>query len=186
MAASEVKIANVALTLLSSSRIMALDEDSENARKVNAIWEFERDELLECHNWNFAKTQAELALLSTTPTIDWYYSFQLPTDCVRFVRLHNDEAAQVYGNKLYTNQDSAKIEYVKRVTDASQFSPGFSMALAFRLARSLAYGITQSTSVAQMMDAGYTKKLQEAKASDAQAGTPQAPIRSTAMSARNG
>jgi hypothetical protein len=90
----------------------------------------------------------------------------------------------VVGRKLYTNEPSAQIVYIKRITDSSMFSSGFSMALGYRLARSLAYGITQSSSVAQMMDAAYTKKLQEAKASDSQEGTPQTPLRSTAISAR--
>ena len=41
--ASEIAIANLALTGLGADNILALTEDSENARKVNAVFALSRD-----------------------------------------------------------------------------------------------------------------------------------------------
>lgn len=184
MSASNVSICNTALTALSSSRIVSLTEDSENARKCNAIFQPVRDELIESHNWNFAKRQKALGLLTAAPVFDWLYAFQLPTDCIRVMRMQNDADFQVYGDKLYTNEPEANIEYFAKITNPAEFSEGFVSALAARIARDLAYGITQSSTVQQTMAANYKEALANAKASDAQAGTPQEPRRSRLKDAR--
>lgn len=184
MSASNVSICNTALTALSSSRIVALTEDSENARKCNAIFETVRDDLLEQHNWNFAKRQKALGLLTTSPILDWDFSFQLPTDCIRVMRLQYDADFQVYGDKLYTNESEATIEYFAQITNPAEFSKGFVSALAARIARDLAYGISQSSTVQAAMEVNYKAALANAKASDAQAGTPQPVRRSRLKDAR--
>jgi len=183
-AISDVSICNVGLTLLSSARITTLTEDSENARKCNAVYQILRDEMIEGHDWNFAKLQATLGLVASTPSTNWDYIYQLPTDCIRVYRMANDGDFQVYGDKLYTNETTAVIEYFARITDPMQFSPGFASALSARIARDLAYGITQSSTVADAMAKNYEARYSEAKASDAQSGTPQPPKRSSFIASR--
>lgn len=171
MANTSVSIANMALTALATSRITSLTEDSEGARKVNAIYTQTRDALLEDHNWNFAREEAELSLLDETPVLgDWAYVYQLPSDCIRVIRMEVDSNFSIYGNTIYTNESSCKIEYVKKVTDEGLFSSGFVRAFAARLAMDLAYGITQSSTVAQLAAKNYQDAINQAKWSDAQEG----------------
>lgn len=169
--ASSVDIANIALTMLSASRITSLTDNSENARRINAIYDHERDALLAEHNWNFAREQAQLSLLSDTPTLgNWDYIYQLPSDCLRIIRMEYDYNFSRYGNKLYTNATEAKIDYIKRITDDGAFSSLFVKAFACRLALELSYGITESSTQTEAMSRRYKAALDEAKWSDAQEG----------------
>jgi hypothetical protein len=171
MSISNVTIANKALTLLSADRIQALNDSSEQARKINAIFDDERDSMLEEHNWNFAIKERTLSLLSETPIMDaWSLIYQLPSDCIRVITIENDYPFAIYGNRLYTNSDDPRIKYVSRETDPTKFSNGFIKALASRLAASLAFGITQNATLASNMDAVAQRDLKEAKFSDAQSG----------------
>jgi len=185
MSVSQVAICNLALTALSTARISSLTEDSENARKCNAVFEMLRDDLLERHNWNFAMKQAELGELAETPTVEeWTVVFQLPSDCIRVWRMEGDGKFERYGNKIYTNEPTAKIEYVSRVEDTTIYTPGFVKALASYIARELAYGITQSSTVQQMMAENFKDSLREAKQSDGQEGSPRQPRPYRFLSAR--
>lgn len=172
MAISNVAIANIALTMLSANRITSLTQDDESARRVNAIYEFERDALLYEHNWNFARKEVELSLLDEeSVTGDWSYIYQLPTDCIRVIRMVYDNEFAIFDKKLHSNSDLAKIEYIYRVVDEEKFSAGFVKAFASRLAMELSYGITNSATVANMMKERYVVALNEAKWSDSQEGS---------------
>lgn len=170
MAVSNISIANLALTMLSTQRISSFSENTENARKVNAIFDMTRDASLAEHNWNFARAEATLALLSETTDTDWGYIFQLPVNCLRVISLVGDYPFAIFENKLYTNLDSAVIEYQKKLTDPTLFSAGFVRALATRLAADLAFGITQNATLAQSMEAKANQAIKEAKWNDAQEG----------------
>lgn len=171
MSVTNVSIANRALTLLSASRITALTQASEEARKVNAIFEDTRDALLSEHNWNFAVKERAVSLLSTAPILDdWSFCYQIPSDCIRVIRMSNDESFTIKGTAIYSNSDDARIEYVSRETDPTKFSRGFIKAFASRLAADLAFGITQNATLATNMDATAQRDLKEAKWSDAQEG----------------
>ena len=66
-AGTSVGIANVALARLGATRILAIDEDTENARLVNAIYGTIRDEVLSAHPWNFAIKRAIPGLVWSEP-----------------------------------------------------------------------------------------------------------------------
>ncbi|MEA2037952.1 MAG: hypothetical protein U9O94_10685 [Nanoarchaeota archaeon] len=181
----EVGINNLALTMLSTSRISSLTEDSENARKCNAIYEMTRDNLLSQHYWNFALKEASLASTGDTPTVeDWSYIYQLPTDCITIVYQYDDYPYAVIGDKLYSNDSTAVIRYVAKTTNPVLFSKGFVIALATRLAADLAYGITQNATLSKAMEAKAQIALKEAKWTDAQQGQGNVPIGSSFIDER--
>ena len=181
----DVGICNLALTMLSTSRIESLTEDSENARKCNAIYNLTRDGLLTQHYWNFSLKEASLASTGDTPTIeDWAYIFQLPTDCLQVVYNDGQYPYAIIGDKLYSNQSTCNIRYVSRVTTPQLFSYGFVNALAARLAADLAFGITQNASLTQAMEAKAQQALKEAKWSDSQEGVGNTPMQSSFITAR--
>ena len=171
MAISNISIANRALTILATDRIQDMPGTTEQGRKINAIFEDTRDAMLEEHNWNFAMKERELSLLSETPIMDaWSLIYQLPSDCLRVVKLEGDYPFAVYGNKLYTNSDDPRIKYVSREEDPTKFSSGFIKAFASRLAADLAFGITQNATLAANLDAVAIRDLKEAKWSDGKEG----------------
>jgi len=180
-----VGICNLALTMLSTSRIASLTEDTENARKCNAVYDLTRDSLLTDSYWNFALAESTLALVDDTPTIeDWAYIFQLPVNCLLVVHNDGDYPYAILGRKLYSNNSTCKIRYIKQVTDASSFSKGFMRAFAARLAADLCYGITQNASLTQGMEAKAVQAMKEAKWTDSQEGIGNVPIGSSFITER--
>jgi hypothetical protein len=185
MAISNTQICNIALTILSAERILSLTDESENARRCNVVFEMLRDTLLTEHNWNFARKEAVLARLAEDPKVEEFaFIYQLPSDCLRFMRIEDDVKFMIKGRKVYTNADTVNCEYVARVTDPNEFSYGFINALANRIAYTLCFGITQNADMTAVMRKESDRALEEAKFSDGQEGTGTFPIDGTLITAR--
>lgn len=184
---SIVDIANLALTSLGADRIISLTENSEGARKINAIYEILRDEVLRSAPWKFAIRWATLAQLNETILSGYTYVFQLPVDCLRVLRLRDrDVDFRIENNKLYCNESSVTIRYITRVEDTSQYDSAFVSAFATRLAAELAYPITSSLSVRDGKWEEYKLKIEQAEAIDSQEDKADYKDTSSWKSERNG
>ncbi len=176
--ASDVSICNMALISLGADTIASLTEDSENARKLNAVYDYLRDEELRSFPWNFAIRWATLAQLDETPTNDFSYTYQLPRDplCLKVIRLKGDDQIdydyRIENGKLYTDLDGVTIEYIAQITDATTFDSNFVVSFSARLAAELAYAITGSAEVAKAKWEEYSFKMKRARSIDSQEGKP--------------
>ena len=169
MASSEVQICNNALIKLGADTITSLSDDTKPARLCNQMYSILRDDLLRAHPWNFAITRLGLAQLSTTPAFEYAFEYQLPSDCLRVLRIKARRAEyRIEGRKLLTDETTVELVYIKKVTDVSQFDSTFSDTLALKLASEIAYNITNSTTVAQSMVELFERRFRRAKMSDAQ------------------
>lgn len=184
MAASDVRICNLAFTILGAARILDLNEDSENARRCNAIFPDIRDEVLAAHPWNFAIKRKALGQLVTAPEFGYSYQYQLPTDCLRVLETEDDSEFKIEGKYLLTDSGSVKIKYISRIEDASFFSPAFVTAMGDRMAAELAYAVTKNASLRESMIKTYTYKNAFAKAIDGQEGSPEVVSQNDAIDAR--
>jgi hypothetical protein len=169
---SIVSIVNQALTLLGADRIIAIDEDSENARKANAIYSLTRDEMLREHPWNFAVKQSLLSQLSTATTFDFDHAYQLPSDYLRILKVSDGSAAitdyKVKGNTIMTDDDTVYLEYIYKCDDTSLYDAQFTAALTAKLAFKLAFAVTNNMNIQQQMYKLYDEELSKAKATDGQ------------------
>lgn len=173
--ASDVDIANLALTDLGSQRITALTDATEHARKVNSVFAQTRQELLAEHPWNFAIKRANLGLLGSTPEFGWSYQFSLPTDYLRIANSPEVDPETDYvieGGMLLADVNAIKLRYVFDQTDTTKYSPKFVAAFAALLAARLAIPITNKQSIQEAMLKVYAVKLEDAKAIDAQESIP--------------
>lgn len=185
-----VDIANYALNIIGASNISALDENSKAARLVNQRYESIRDAVFRSHPWNCLIRRAELGQESEAPVFGYAYQYTLPTDpfCLRVLEFSNGSLSypqdnmtnnsggpvfMIEGRKLLTDEGTARIKYVGRVTDPQQYDSLLIEALSARLAAEIAYAVTGSTSVSQLADALYRDKLREARFVDATEGAPQ-------------
>ena len=178
---TSISICNKALTYLSAERINSLAENSENARRCNAIYSYTRDELLASHTWKFATKFSNLAQLDETPINGFTYAFALPADFLKERELYYKYEFIISNSKLYTDDSSPTLEYIARVTDESKFPPYFAEALSRRIASDLAFGITQNATLAQSAFQIAEKVLREAKQTDSQGATPKEPLRSRVL-----
>lgn len=173
--ASEVSVANLALTDLGADVIISLTEDSVNARKVNAAFNLFRDSELRSHPWNFAIERRAFNQTTNTPEFGFDAEFQIPGDVIRILNSENrsyDEWVRE-GDKVLVNDTSFKAKCIIRVDDPTRWDEAFVTCFAARLSAELSYSITDSRTVQKDRWEVYRLKKRLATGVDAQEGTPQ-------------
>lgn len=145
---SQVEIANRALDLLGAEAIVALTEDSENARAINRSYNIVLRSMLRKHVWNCAKKRVVLAPLAATPAFDYTYQFQLPADCLRPI-FPNDATdwSIEKGKVLLTNNGNVlNLLYISMLDDPNDMDACFVEVFAGELAAKNCEKLTQSVS----------------------------------------
>lgn len=176
--ASNVQIANSALTKLGAARIMSLSDNKKEAREINAIFELRRDHLLRSYNWSFAMERTTLPALDETPAWGYSYLYQLPTDCLRVVQVDDmwvvpgladytsgpdSEPYKITGRRVETNIGAPlKLRYVKRITDSGSFDAAFVEVFAADLADQACEALTQSNTKREQTQHALKQALLEA------------------------
>lgn len=187
---SNVDIANYALNIIGASNISSFDENSKPGRIINQRFESVRDAVFRSHPWNCLIRRSELAQEVDAPAFGYTYQYPLPSDpyCLRVLEFSNGSLSYpqdnmfsntggpvfvIEGRKLLTDEGTARIKYIARVTDPQQYDANLVEAIAARLAAEIAYAITGSTTVVQLATAFYDEKMREARFVDATEGAPQ-------------
>lgn len=184
---STVDICNIALDMLGASTISSLDENSKTANLISKRYDSARDFVFREHVWNSLIRRAELSQETTKPPFGYDFQYQLPTDpfCLRVLEFSNgslsypqdnmmthtgDPVFVIEGRKLLTNEDTAKIKYISRITDPNEYDAGLIETLAAYLATEICYAVTGSTSLMQVTYAKYEQTLRNARHTDATEG----------------
>ncbi|WP_147819699.1 hypothetical protein [Salidesulfovibrio onnuriiensis] len=184
MADSIIEICNNALQDLGEDPVMSLTDDCKAARLCNQRWASVRDAVLRAHPWNCCQAQAELAAGVKTPLWRWEREYPLPTDCLRVIEVVGGGGAEVrnweiQGAVILCSEDAPiYLAYVRREVDPKKYDSLLSETLSARLAATLAYPLSGSTSLANAFWAAYQDKLSEARGVDAREGIP-ASVRMT-------
>ena len=88
MSYSQVGISNLALLRIGANVITTIADNTPNAKKVVAVWDYLFDEVLQARDWRFAKTRATLARSTVTPLYGYSFAYPLPADFLRLVKPH--------------------------------------------------------------------------------------------------
>lgn len=184
--ASQVLICKMALSHIGSeATIVSIDppDGSVEAGYCETYYDAVRAEMLELGNWAFALAREELAQNATNPSPNWAYSYALPSDCLRPLRVIAQGYSIVFGNEdyeptdadgapfeiegssLYTNEPLALLVYVVDVTDTAKFTPSFVSAFSYLLASYLAGPIIKGNEGMRVGDAMRQIAMQKAQAS---------------------
>ncbi len=182
---SEVSIANKSLGWLGEKRILSFDDTQNQAVIIKENYADSRDFVLAAHDWPFAIKRFSLAKLVNAPTFGFANAFQLPNDVLRVITMNEEsnetrgegvEAGftsnnwQVEGKTIVTDEGTANIRCVARITNTDLFSFGFVQCFAARLAADIAFPLTNSTKREEAMEIKYKLKLREAKSQDGRQG----------------
>jgi hypothetical protein len=173
MAESVTAIVNLALTELGEELISDLSEDNKRARLANTNWALVRDAVLRSFTWPCARGRAAPGPDSSLPAghWGWTYAFTLPNDCLRVVSLENyDDEWLVEGKKLFANSNAINMRYIMRVIDVTQYDALLDMAMAYRLAWTICFPLTQSNNLKNTLWDAYKKVVSEAKSIASQEG----------------
>ena len=173
--ASVVNICNSALNLIGASTISALTEDTKNARLCNQRYEPVRNRVFRGHNWNCLIKRVELAQNSTAPVMEYTYSYALPSNFLRVMKIHNgttdsiaaDLDYKVEGKNIVTNQTTVYLVYVALDTDPNNYDAYLREAISHQLAADLAYAITNNATLANNYLTRADERLREARFIDA-------------------
>jgi hypothetical protein len=186
--ASQVEIANRALTKIGEARITSIADDLEAARVINSMWDIVRDAELRARNWNFSITRTSLAALVTTPAFRYDYEFQLPSDCLKIIQVgeyfpgpsmsdyrnYPEAPYQIEGRKILTDYAAPLyVRYVASITDTGQWDSLFSEAFACKLASEICERLTQSNTKRELAMAEYDRAIFAAVRADALENPPQ-------------
>jgi hypothetical protein len=174
-----VDIINQALQAIGVSPIVSLDEDNQSARYSKQIYDTMLRLMLSLHRWNFATKFALLAKLTTNELSERYtYVYQVPTENIRILKVTDSDGTYetdsyiIQEGKIYTSTDSAGSYYIKYMTDVNQYPPYFIEAFVNKMASELSIPITGRTDLATYFLQKFDLTLKQAKALDAQQGTP--------------
>lgn len=180
--ASEVSIANRALTKLGADRILLLSDETQSARTINSMFYDVRDAEIRRYTWKFSIKRASLVALVDAPAWGYEYEYPLPSDYLGLVQVGEiyvrprDRKApwSVEGQSLLCDFEAPlNIRYKSRVENAAFFDPLFVEVFACKLAIEACEALTQSNTKADAASQAYKFALSEAARQDALENPPE-------------
>lgn len=182
--ATDVSICSAALLRLGDRPINTLDEQTDRAILCANLYAQARDFVIRRHTWNSCIKRVALAPLATGPAFDWSYQFLLPPDCLRVLSVGlKDEGLTPWrvegstsGRVVLCDENPCYLRYVFQNTDPATWDAGLVEAVTDYLCELLAYPITKSATVVELMQA---KKERDGKVSRAIDGQEDVPESST-------
>lgn len=150
---TKTDICNLTLGRMGSKTVTAAQITADTdpiAKQCNLHYEQTRDALLRSHKWRFASARASL-VRGATPPFEYDYSYKLPTDFLSPKPIFDgDESDGVFryqyaieGKLILTNEDSCDMQYIRQVTDVTEFDPLYIEVLVLALALKLVMPIAQ-------------------------------------------
>lgn len=154
---SGISICSDALIMLGAKPITSFSEATDEATTCDSLYPSVRDQTLAIYKWSFAIKKTQLARLITTPTNEFKYEYQLPSDRIDSpLAVYNTASTNAYpiqgyriiGSKLLTNEEIIYIDYKYSVPE-SEMPVWFVQLLKYLMAWHLALPITEQVDKAQ-------------------------------------
>lgn len=184
--ASIIDICNMALGMIGVGDITSLNDSSKESKACKLAWPIVRDEILRSHPWNCATKRVSLTPLVDTPEFNWDYQYQLPSDCLRVIKVNPESQYQVEQRKVLSNEIDLQIEYIFRQEDPTAYDSALVSAFSYSLASKIAYQFNASTSQVDYLSTQAEDKLADARSADAREGTPEDPRPASWLQAKLG
>jgi len=172
--ASDIDIASQALQLIGASPINSFSDPGAGAKVASNIYESTLRNLLTSTYWTFTLKKQELNLLTSPPVNEFQYQFQIPTDCLKVLKVYPQTYYKIYGDKILTNTKTLSIDYVHR-PETNLLPDYFTWALTYKLAADFAMSVTYNENVNALYEQKFRAQIAEAYAADGQQN-PQTPI----------
>lgn len=170
-----VDICSNALGMLGDRGISSFDETTPRAIQCRTLYPTVRDFVLRSHPWNCATKRAIIDADPAPPAFDWSHSFALPGDWLRTLSAGTLNCPTDYaqeGRRLLANVAVLRLRYIARVPEA-QWDSMLVHAVTVAMRHTLAYPITASTSLEEVIRQGLAGILQQARAVDGQENPPE-------------
>lgn len=180
--ASQLQIANWALTLLGEKRLSALSDNNQNAELISDFWDMARDGLLRLAAWSFAIERISLPADSATPAWGYDYQYSLTDDVVRVLQVSEDYAGldlsffrggdtnlyRIEQRKILTSIGAPLyVKWIVNSIDIGIWDASFARLMAHDLALLINPRATESESTSQRLAVWKAQAWAEAAATNA-------------------
>lgn len=154
---SALSICSDALLLLGAKPISSFTEGTDEASTCDSLYSGIRDQALSIYTWSFSFKKVQLARLTSTPTNEYKYEYQLPSDRLSAPRAVYNSASvgansitsyKIMGTKLLTNEEVIYVDYIYSVPE-SEMPVWFVQLLKYIMAWHLSVPITDQVEKAQ-------------------------------------
>lgn len=179
----KVGIVNAAIRLLRGTVISSLTDGTTNANVAADLFDTVRDDVLRSHNWNFATKRQKLARSATVPAFEFDYGYVLPSDWIRTVSVHDNDAGTGTvnfreeflndQNVIMASVENLYLRYVARIEDPNRWPADFIKAFVHAMARDMAIPLVNSNTLKEEQKTDAEKALRKAKGSDAMGSSPE-------------
>lgn len=172
--ASETGIINSALRKVGASRITSRLDGSRNGNIANDLYDIILEDMLRSHNWNWARTEIELARGGTPILVGGFkYIYTRPSDWMRTIAAYDNDAGlgrvtyRLKADGFYTSAENFFIDYVRLETDPNQMTADFREAFAHQLAMQMSTPIKAGKAIRDRLEKRGDRDLVQSKGSDA-------------------
>lgn len=146
---SKTEMANLAISHLGQGKEIANveTEKSSEAATMRRLQPVVIEMFLKNFPYSFCNVTVALNLVESDPNDEWSFSYRVPTDCLKPIRIlsgirnDNRQTRVPYkigkddqGELIYTDQESAELEYIQFVDDPSKYPVDVFLAMSFLLA----------------------------------------------------
>ena len=186
---SPIDICARALILIGADPITSFDDGTTEALvSVNMYEDVARASLVNTR-WRFATNQAQLNLLTATPTGRYDRAYQLPSDLLMLHAITVTDLPieyQVYGSKVFADTDATArliADYTFRANEIT-WTSYFVLAVEYALAVVFATSIARDSTLASLMKTQATESMAKARSLDSQQQTARKLVTSRFLSER--
>lgn len=178
MAITKTDIVNKALTMVGAAPVISIDDDTNNARILNRVYEIALKSVLAECKWNFATKRSNLSAVVNTldfNDIGEENVYAKPTDMIRIFSTNPVRAQwREEGDYIISDSSDLGVRYVYYLDTPSKYPIYFVEAFADKLASDIAYAIVNSATLATTFIEKYESiSLPKALAANSQTGIQQ-------------
>jgi hypothetical protein len=154
---SALSICSDALLMLGAKPISSFTEGTDEASICDRLYPDIRDQTLMVYPWSFSFKKVQLARLVTTPTNEFKYEYQMPSDRLGAPRAvypsnavsgHITFDYRIMGSKLLSNEEQIYVDYQYYVPE-TEMPVWFVQLLKYMTAWHIASPITDQVEKAQ-------------------------------------
>lgn len=172
---TEVEVCTAALLVLGAQPITSLSENTDRARTCAGLYPIVLDSLLREHTWACATKRITLAPDAEAPEYDYTYQFTLPSDFLRLLSVGEygyEVDHRIEGRKLLCDENPCKLRYIYRNEIEATWDTMLVECMVMALAARMAYAVTQSAALAEVLEKNLAALLQKARSVDAMDDPP--------------
>lgn len=177
MVASVVSICSNASLLLGGEPINDLAEDNDRTRLASNLFEPVRDFVLRRHPWNCAVKRVVLSPdVINVGLPDYANTFTLPDDFMKVLQVGEYQSEVDYrieSGKLLCDENPLYLRYVWKNTNPATWDGMLVWGMTMSMQAVMAYPITQSASMSQLVEVALRDVLKQARAVDGQDDPPE-------------